>query len=100
MQDQNVVIVVPFETEKQAKEVGEKLLREGWVFVVRVQMGVWQAWLENNGRMGESEVVTLRMRTVKSKVEKVYKKVKKIHPWPVFCFEVFEFEEARSAGES
>lgn len=91
--DKEVIVVVPFETVEQAREVGKMLLENYLAFVVRVMGGVQQMWVEESGKRGESEVAVLRIRTTRNKVKEIHKKIKEIHPWPVFCFEVFEFEE-------
>ncbi len=93
MEDKEVVIMVVFDTVEEAKKVGKMLLENYLAFVVRVVGDVYQAWVEEDGKMGESEVAVLRIRTMKNKVGEVYKKIKEIHPWPTFCFEIFEFEE-------
>ncbi len=93
VEDKEIIVVVPFETREEAKKVGKMLLENYLAFVVRVVGDVYQAWVEKDGKMGEGEVAVLRIRTMKNKVGEIYKKIKEIHPWPTFCFEVLEFEE-------
>ncbi len=85
-----IIIYIPFETEEQAKRVGDMLLESDLAYVYRVQTGIYQAWKEESGKLGSANICVLRLRTVKENAEKIYQKVKEIHPWPVFCFEMVQ----------
>ncbi len=84
----DVIIYIPFETKEQAKKAGDMLLELDLAYVYRIQTGIYQAWKEESGKMGSAEICVLRLRTVKENAEKIYQKIKEIHPWPVFCFEI------------
>ena len=86
----DVLIYIPFDSFNQAKQIGDKLLQDGLVFVYRVYKDVYQAWKTDKGEYGDAEICVLRLRAPKERVNKIYKEVKSIHPWPVFCFEVVE----------
>ncbi len=87
-----VIIIVPFEAKGQAQKVGNLLLKKGLVFVYRIQEDIYQAWSETDKDkdIGEAEIVVLRLRAPRTNIDKIHQSIKGLHPWPVFCFEVFE----------
>ena len=85
------IVVFPAQTLEQAKDMARKILEKQLGDVVRIYKDVYQTWLED-GKVGEDNIVTLRVRTTEDRVEELHKFVKSIHPWPVFCFEVLSSE--------
>lgn len=89
----DVLIYIPFDSFNQAKQIGDKLLEDGLAFVYRIYKDVYQAWKTDAGEYGDAEIYVLRLRALKENAHKIYKEIKAIHPWPVFCFEVVELSE-------
>ena len=93
IEDQEVMVLVPFETVEEAKKAGKMLLENYLDFVVRVVGNVYQAWVEKDGEVEGGEIAILIIKTMRNKVDEAKKKIKEVHSWKTFCFEVFEFEE-------
>lgn len=87
MQNENISIVeFPLETEKQAKEMANKILDKDLAVVTRMCKS-YQQWKEDCKVFG-AEVFVVRCRVESEKIDELYQFVKENHPWPVFCFDV------------